>query len=130
VWKYLPELHNLTPTTDFDINDNTIQQILDQRSVLELVSWYDMTLMDEQTRRSDQSAVEVARMSSSSEGSTTAAVDLMGLEIDPGGDTSHAKRVLVFGSSVDVSARPKCLRPADGHIYDPDQPYYLNLSVT
>jgi hypothetical protein len=36
--------------------------------------------------------MEVAGMSSSSEGAATAAADLMGSEIDPGGDTSLAKR--------------------------------------
>jgi hypothetical protein len=56
-----------------------------------------MTLMDEQSRISDQSATEVAGGSSSSEGAATAiATDLMGSEIDPGGDTSLAKRVLVL----------------------------------
>jgi hypothetical protein len=58
--------------------------ILDQRSVSvvessgrvtssKTVSWYDLTLMDEQSRRSDQSAAEVAGMSSSSEGAATTA---------------------------------------------------------
>jgi hypothetical protein len=56
------------------------------------VSWYDLTLMEEQSRTSDQSATEVAGMSSSSEGAATATADLMGSEIDPGGDTSLAKR--------------------------------------
>jgi hypothetical protein len=56
------------------------------------VSWYDLTLMDEQCRRSDRSAAEVAGMSSSSEGATTIVADLMGSEIDPSGDTSLAKR--------------------------------------
>jgi hypothetical protein len=57
--------------------------ILDQRSMSvvessgrvassKTVSWYDMTLMDEQSKRSDQSAEEVARGSSSSEGAATA----------------------------------------------------------
>ena len=52
-----------------------------------------MTLMDEQSRRSDQSAAEVAGMPFSSEGVTTATTtDLMGSKIDPGGDTSLVKR--------------------------------------
>jgi hypothetical protein len=80
--------------------------ILDRRSVSETessgpvassktvksVSWYDMTLMDEENRLSDQSATEVAGGSSSSEGATTTTTDLMGSEIDPGGDTFLAKR--------------------------------------
>jgi hypothetical protein len=79
--------------------------ILDQRSVsvaescgrvassktAKSVSWYDLTLMEEPSRTSDQSATEVAGMSSSSEGAATT-TDLMGSEIDPGGDTSLAKR--------------------------------------
>jgi hypothetical protein len=57
------------------------------------VSWYDMTLMDEENKLSDQSATEVARGSSSSEGAaTTKTTDLMGLEIDPSGDIFLAKR--------------------------------------
>jgi hypothetical protein len=57
------------------------------------VNWYDMTLMDEQSRISNQSATEVAGGSSSSEGAATATTaDLMGSEIDPGGDTSLTKR--------------------------------------
>jgi hypothetical protein len=57
------------------------------------VNWYDMTLMDEENRLSDQSATEVARGSSSSKGAAiAAAADLMGSEIDPGGDTFLAKR--------------------------------------
>jgi hypothetical protein len=56
-------------------------------------SWYDLTLMVEQNNTSDQSAAEVAGGSSSSEGATTAtAIDLIGSEIDPSGDTSLAKR--------------------------------------
>jgi hypothetical protein len=67
--------------------------ILDQRSVSKKVSWYDLTLMDEQSSTSDQSAAEVAGGSSGSEGAaTTTATDLIGSEIDPGGDTSLAKR--------------------------------------
>jgi alkyl hydroperoxide reductase subunit AhpF len=79
--------------------------ILDHRSVSETessgrvashktakpVNWYDMTLMDEESRLSDQSATEIAGESSSSEGAATAA-DVMGSEIDPGGDTFLAKR--------------------------------------
>jgi uncharacterized protein YgiM (DUF1202 family) len=53
------------------------------------VNWYDMTLMDEKSRISNQS---VAEASSISEGAATAATDLMGSEIDPGGDTSLTKR--------------------------------------
>jgi hypothetical protein len=57
------------------------------------VSWYDMTLMDEENRISDQSAAEVAGGSSSLEGAATvAAADLMGSKIDLGGDTFLAKR--------------------------------------
>jgi hypothetical protein len=49
--------------------------------------------MDEQSNTSDQSATEVAGGSSSSEGAaTTTTTDLIGSEIDPGGDTSLAKR--------------------------------------
>jgi hypothetical protein len=80
--------------------------ILDQRSVsvaescgrvassktAKSVSWYDLTLMEEPSRTSDQSATEVAGMSSSSEGAATTTTELMGSEIDPGGDTSLAKR--------------------------------------
>jgi hypothetical protein len=67
--------------------------ILDQRSVSKKVSWYDLTLMDEQSNTSDQSATEVAGGSSGSEGAaTTTTTDLIGSEIDPGGDTSLAKR--------------------------------------
>jgi hypothetical protein len=67
--------------------------ILDQRSVSGTVSWYDMTLMDEQSNTSDQSAAEVAGGSSGSEGeATTTTIDLIGSEIDPSGDTSLAKR--------------------------------------
>jgi hypothetical protein len=57
------------------------------------ISWYDMTLMDEQSKISDQSAAEVARGSSSSEGAVTAATaNLTGSKIDPSGDTSLTKR--------------------------------------
>jgi hypothetical protein len=67
--------------------------ILDQRSVSKKVSWYDLTLMAERNNTSDQSATEVAGGSSGSEGAATAAAtDLIGSEIDPGGDTSLAKR--------------------------------------
>jgi hypothetical protein len=77
--------------------------ILDQSSILvaksggrvassKTVSWYDMTLMEEQSRTLDQSATEVARMSSGSEGATTAATGLIGSEIDLDGDTSLAKK--------------------------------------
>jgi hypothetical protein len=67
--------------------------ILDQRSVSKKVSWYDLTLMDEQNNTSDQSATEVAGGSSGSEGApTTAATNLIGSEIDHGGDTSLTKR--------------------------------------
>jgi hypothetical protein len=41
-------------------------------------------------RRSDQSAAEVAGGSSSSEGAATAAADLMGSKIDPGGGSSRS----------------------------------------
>jgi hypothetical protein len=52
-----------------------------------------MTFMDEQSNISDQSAAEVASGSSGSEGAATATVaDLIGSEIDPGGDTSLTKR--------------------------------------
>jgi hypothetical protein len=54
------------------------------------VSWYNLTLMDEQNSTSNQSAVEVACGSFNSEGA--AAADLIGSEIDPGEDTSLAKR--------------------------------------
>jgi hypothetical protein len=44
-----------------------------------IVSWYDMTLMDEQSRISYQSATKVVGGSSSSEGATIATTtDLMG----------------------------------------------------
>jgi hypothetical protein len=80
--------------------------ILDQRSVsvaesygrvapsktAKFVSWYDLTLMEESSRTSDQSAAEVAGMSSSSKGAATTTTNLMGSEIDSGGDTSLAKR--------------------------------------
>ena len=67
--------------------------ILDQRSVSKKVNWYDLTLMDEQNNTSDQSATEVAGGSSGSEGApTTAATNLIGSEIDHGGDTSLTKR--------------------------------------
>jgi hypothetical protein len=66
---------------------------LDQRSVSGTVSWYDITLMDEQNNTSDQSATEVAGGSSCSEGATTTtSTDLIGSEIDLGGDNSLAKR--------------------------------------
>jgi hypothetical protein len=78
------------------------KEILDQRSVSvessgrvassKTQSWYDMTLMDEESRISDQSAAEVAGGSSSSEGAATTTTVSMGSEIDPGGDTSLAKR--------------------------------------
>jgi hypothetical protein len=60
--------------------------------------------MEEQSRTSDQSTAKVVRMSSSSKGASTATADLMGSEIDPGGDTSLAKRESSFCSSVGVSA--------------------------
>jgi hypothetical protein len=41
-------------------------------------------------RRSDQSATEVARGSSSSEGAATSTTDLMGSEIDLGGGSSRS----------------------------------------
>jgi hypothetical protein len=41
-------------------------------------------------RRSDHSAMEVARGSSSSEGAATSTVDLMGSEIDPGRGSSRS----------------------------------------
>jgi hypothetical protein len=66
-------------------------------------SWYDLTLMDEQSRRSDQSVVEVVGMSFSSKGAATTAAYLMGSEIDPSGDTSLTKRECYFFSSVGVS---------------------------
>jgi hypothetical protein len=66
--------------------------ILDQRSVLETVRWYDMTLMDEQSRISDQSTAEVAGMSSSLKGAATTTTYFMRSEIDLGGDTFLAKR--------------------------------------
>jgi hypothetical protein len=67
--------------------------ILDQRSVSNKVSWYDLKLMAEQNNTSDQSATEVAGGSSSSEGETTTTTTyLIGLEIDLGGDTSITKR--------------------------------------
>jgi hypothetical protein len=48
-----------------------------------------MTLMDKQCRISNQSAVEVAKMSSSSKGEATAATtDLIRSKIDLGGYTS------------------------------------------
>jgi hypothetical protein len=57
------------------------------------VSWYDLTLMDEQSSTSDQSATKVAGGSSGSEGATTTTTTyLIGSEIDYGGDTSLAKR--------------------------------------
>jgi hypothetical protein len=66
---------------------------LDQRSVSGTFSWYDMTLMDEQNSTSDQSATEVAGGSSCLEGAaTTTTIDLIGSEINLGGDTSLAKR--------------------------------------
>jgi hypothetical protein len=40
--------------------------ILDKRSVSKTVSWYDLTLMEDQSRSSDQCAVKVAGMSSRS----------------------------------------------------------------
>jgi len=56
--------------------------------VSEIVSLYDMTLMDEQSRRLDQSATKVAGGSSNSKGATIATTtDLMGSKIDLGGDT-------------------------------------------
>jgi hypothetical protein len=49
--------------------------------------------MAEQNNTSDQSATEVVGGSFGSEGATTTTTtDLIGLEIDPGGDTSLAKR--------------------------------------
>jgi hypothetical protein len=77
--------------------------ILDQKFVLvakssgrkassKTVSLYVLTLMDEQSRRSDQSATEVGGMSFGSEGAATTTTNLMGSKIDPGGDTSLAKR--------------------------------------
>jgi hypothetical protein len=41
-------------------------------------------------RRSNQSAAEVARRSSSSKGAVTATTNLMGSEIDPGGGSSRS----------------------------------------
>jgi hypothetical protein len=66
--------------------------ILDQRTVLKKVSWYDLTLVEEQSKTSYQSAAEVVGMSSILEGAATTAAGLMGSEIDLGGDTSLAKR--------------------------------------
>jgi hypothetical protein len=64
--------------------------ILDQRSMSKKVNWYDLTLMAEWNSTSNQSAAEVESGSSGSEGA--AAADLIGLEIDPSGDTSFTKR--------------------------------------
>jgi hypothetical protein len=50
--------------------------ILDHRSMSNKVGWYNLTLIDEQSSTSNQSGAEVAG----------------GSEIDPGGDTSLAKR--------------------------------------
>jgi hypothetical protein len=47
------------------------REILDQRSMLKKVSWYDLTLMAEWKNTSDQSAIEVVGGSSGSEGATT-----------------------------------------------------------
>jgi hypothetical protein len=67
--------------------------ILDQRSVSKKVSWYELTLMDEQSSTLDHSAAKVGGGSSGSEGAAIAtAADLIGSEIDPSGDTSLAKR--------------------------------------
>ena len=67
--------------------------ILDHRSMLKKVSWYELTLMDEQSSTLDHSAAKVAGGSSSSEGAAIATTaDLIGSEIDPSGDTSLAKR--------------------------------------
>jgi hypothetical protein len=69
------------------------REILDQRSMLKKVSWYDLTLMAEWKNTSDQSAIEVVGGSSGSEGATTTTTsDFIGSEIDPGGDTSLSKR--------------------------------------
>jgi hypothetical protein len=46
--------------------------------------------MDEQSKRSNQSAAEVAGMSSSSEGVAIVVADLMGSEIDPRGGSSKS----------------------------------------
>jgi hypothetical protein len=48
------------------------REILDQRSVSKKVSWYDLTLMEEPSRASNQSATELAWMSSISEGAAIA----------------------------------------------------------
>ena len=56
------------------------------------VNWYELTLMEEPSKTSYQSASEVVGMSSSSEGETTTTTYLMGSDIDPGGDTSLFKR--------------------------------------
>jgi hypothetical protein len=68
--------------------------ILDQRSVSKKLSWYDLTLMDEQNNTSDQSATKVADGSFDSKGTATAAAtaDLIGSKIDHSGDTSLVKR--------------------------------------
>jgi hypothetical protein len=60
--------------------------------VAKSVSWYDLTLMEEPSMKSNQSAAKVAGMSSNSEGAATTAAGLMGSEIDPGGETCLAKR--------------------------------------
>jgi hypothetical protein len=71
--------------------------ILDQRSVSKKVSWYDLTLMVERDNTLDQSAVGVASGSFGLEGAAiAAATDLIGSEIDPGGDTSLTKRECSF----------------------------------
>jgi hypothetical protein len=67
--------------------------ILDQRLVSKKVIWYDLTLMAERNNTSDQSVAKVVGESSGSKGATTiTSTDLIGLEIDPGGDTTLAKR--------------------------------------
>jgi len=90
------------------------REILDQRSMLKKVSWYDLTLMAEWKNTSDQSAIEVVGGSSGSEGATTTTTSdfievvggssglegatttttsyFIGSKIDPGGDTSLSKR--------------------------------------
>jgi hypothetical protein len=60
--------------------------------IAKCVSWYDLTLMEESSKTSYQSATEVAGMSSSSKGASKTATDLMGSKIDPGGDTSLTNR--------------------------------------
>jgi hypothetical protein len=94
------------------------------------VNWYDLTLKEEKSRTSDQSAAEVAGMSSSLEGKATATADLMESEIDPGRDTSLTKRECKLFSLVGISVVPMCSRPTNGHTNYPDQRYYLKLSLT